>query len=170
MRTCGVVPAGSFGAALQYFTGSKDHSVACRKIAIEKGLKLNEYGVFRGSRSIAGRSEEEVYAALGLPWIAPELREDRGEIAAALAGKLPHILDYGSLRGDLQTQTELDRRRRLDRGDGPGREATRASNTSRSPTIRESLAMTRRLGREKAAPPDGGHRRDQHASSGAFGS
>jgi DNA polymerase (family 10) len=100
-----LVPAGSFGAALQYFTGSKDHSVACRKIAIEKGLKLNEYGVFRGSRSIAGRSEEEVYAALGLPWIAPELREDRGEIAAALAGKLPHLLDYGSLRGDLQTQT-----------------------------------------------------------------
>jgi DNA polymerase (family X) len=100
-----LVPAQSFGAALQYFTGSKDHSVSCRKIAIEKGLKLNEYGVFRGSRSIAGRREEEVYAALGLPWIAPELREDRGEIAAALAGKLPHLLDYGSLRGDLQTQT-----------------------------------------------------------------
>ncbi|HSD11564.1 MAG TPA: DNA polymerase/3'-5' exonuclease PolX [Candidatus Binatia bacterium] len=100
-----LVPADSFGAALQYFTGSKDHGVACRKIAIEKGLKLNEYGVFRGSRSVAGRSEEEVYAALGLPWIPPELREDRGEIAAALAGKLPHVLDYGSLRGDLQTQT-----------------------------------------------------------------
>jgi DNA polymerase (family 10) len=100
-----VVPAKSFGAALQYFTGSKDHGVACRKIAIEKGLKLNEYGVFRGSRSIAGHTEEEVYAALGLPWIAPELREDKGELAAALAGELPSILEYGSLRGDLQTQT-----------------------------------------------------------------
>jgi DNA polymerase (family 10) len=100
-----IVPAESFGAALQYFTGSKDHGVACRRIALEKGLKLNEYGVFRDDRSIAGRTEEGVYEAIGLPWIAPELREDRGEIAAALAGKLPHLIAYGSLRGDLQTQT-----------------------------------------------------------------
>jgi len=101
-----IVPAASFGAALQYFTGSKDHGVACRRIALEKGLKLNEYGVFRGDRAIAGRSEEGVYEAIGLPWIAPELREDRGEIAAALAGKLPRLIEYGSLRGDLQTQTD----------------------------------------------------------------
>jgi DNA polymerase (family X) len=101
-----VVPAESFGAALQYFTGSKDHGVACRRIALEKGLKLNEYGVFRGDRAIAGRTEEGVYEAIGLPWIAPELREDRGEIAAALAGKLPRLIEYGSLRGDLQTQTD----------------------------------------------------------------
>jgi DNA polymerase (family 10) len=100
-----VVAAESFGAALQYFTGSKDHGLACRKIAIEKGLKLNEYGVFRGGRKIAGRTEEEVYRALGLPWIAPELREDRGEIAAAERGTLPRLLEYGALRGDLQTQT-----------------------------------------------------------------
>jgi DNA polymerase (family 10) len=100
-----VVPAKSFGAALQYFTGSKDHGVACRKIAIEKGLKLNEYGVFRGEKQIAGKTEEEVYAALGLPWIPPELREDRGEIAAAAAGQLPELVEYGALRGDLQTQT-----------------------------------------------------------------
>jgi DNA polymerase (family X) len=100
-----VVPAESFGAALQYFTGSKDHGVACRKIAIEKGLKLNEYGVFRGEKQLAGRTEEDVYRALALPWIPPELREDRGEIAAALAGRLPAVIAYGSLRGDLQTQT-----------------------------------------------------------------
>ena len=86
-----VVPAESFGAALQYFTGSRDHGVACRKIAIEKGLKLNEYGVFRGEELIAGRTEEAVYKALGLPWIEPELREDRGEIQAALRGDLPRV-------------------------------------------------------------------------------
>jgi DNA polymerase (family 10) len=101
-----IVPAESFGAALQYFTGSKDHGVACRRIALEKGLRLNEYGVFRGDRAIAGRTEEGVYEAIGLAWIAPELREDRGEIAAALAGKLPRLIEYGSLRGDLQTQTD----------------------------------------------------------------
>jgi DNA polymerase (family 10) len=100
-----IVPAASFGAALQYFTGSKDHGVACRRIALEKKLKLNEYGVFRGDRAIAGRTEEEVYEAIGLPWIPPELREDRGEIAAGLAGELPRLIEYGSLRGDLQTQT-----------------------------------------------------------------
>jgi DNA polymerase (family 10) len=100
-----VVPAESFGAALQYFTGSKDHCVACRKIAIDRGLKLNEYGVFRGERRIAGRTEEEVYRAIGLPWIPPELREDQGEITAASSGTLPHLVEYGALRGDLQTQT-----------------------------------------------------------------
>jgi len=100
-----VVPAQSFGAALAYFTGSKDHNVALRRMAQEKGLKLNEYGLFRGERAIAGRTEEEVYEALGLPWIPPELRENRGEIEAALAGTLPELVDHGSLRGDLQVQT-----------------------------------------------------------------
>ena len=100
-----VVPAESFGAALNYFTGSKDHNVALRRIAIEKKLKLNEYGVFRGETSIAGTTEEEVYAALGLPYIEPELRENTGEIEAARAGKLPRLIGYDDLRGDLQTQT-----------------------------------------------------------------
>jgi DNA polymerase (family 10) len=100
-----VVEAQSFGAALLYFTGSKDHNVALRRIAQEQERKLNEYGLFRGERRIAGDSEEQVYAALGLPWIPPELREDRGEIEAARAGRLPALVDYGSLRGDLQTQT-----------------------------------------------------------------
>jgi len=100
-----VVPAASWGAALNYFTGSKDHNVALRRIAIEKKLKLNEYGVFRGEKAIAGKTEEEVYAALGLPYIEPELREMAGEIEAAQAGELPDLIGYGDLRGDLQTQT-----------------------------------------------------------------
>lgn len=100
-----VVPAESFGAALLYFTGSKAHNIVLRKMAIAKELKLSEYGVFQGEQSIAGRTEEEVYAALGLPSIPPELREDLGEIDAALAGTLPKVIDYDDLRGDLQTQT-----------------------------------------------------------------
>jgi len=100
-----VVPAPSFGAALLYFTGSKAHNVALRRMARARKLKLNEYGLFRDGRRIAGRSEEEVYEALGLPWIAPELREDTGEIEAARAGRLPRLIDHGALRGDLQVQT-----------------------------------------------------------------
>ncbi len=101
-----VVPEESYGAALHYFTGSKDHNVALRRIAMEKGLKLNEYGVFRGRKRIAGATEEDVYDALGLAFIPPELREDRGEIEAARAGKLPKLIEPGSLRGDLQIQTD----------------------------------------------------------------
>ncbi len=100
-----VVPRASFGAALHYFTGSKAHNVVMRQLAIKKGLKLNEYGLFRGEQSIAGATEEEVFAALDLPWIPPELREDLGEIDAARAGRLPRLIEPKSLRGDLQTQT-----------------------------------------------------------------
>jgi DNA polymerase (family 10) len=100
-----VVPRASFGAALHYFTGSKAHNVLLRQIALKKKLKLNEYGVFRGAKAIAGKTEEDVYAALDLPYIPPELREDRGEIEAARAGKLPRLIEHGTLRGDLQTQT-----------------------------------------------------------------
>jgi DNA polymerase (family 10) len=100
-----VVPAGSFGAALVYFTGSKLHNIALRKLAQAKNLKLSEYGVFHGEQAIAGRTEEEVYAALGLPYIPPELREDLGELDAAFAGTLPDLIGYDDLRGDLQTQT-----------------------------------------------------------------
>ena len=100
-----VVPRASFGAALHYFTGSKAHNVLMRQIAIKKKLKLNEYGVFRDDASIAGATEEEVFAALDLPWIPPELREDQGEVEAARAGRLPRLIEPGSLRGDLQTQT-----------------------------------------------------------------
>lgn len=101
-----VVPADSLGAALLYFTGSKGHNVALRQLAIQKGLKLNEYGLFRGTRRIAGRTEEQVYEHLGLPFVPPELREDQGEIRAALDGRLPRLIEHGTLRGDLQTQTD----------------------------------------------------------------
>jgi len=101
-----VVPAESFGAALCYFTGSKGHNVALRQLAIKQGLKLNEYGLFRGARRLAGRTEEEIYARLGLAYVPPELREDQGEIEAARAGALPQLIEPGALRGDLQTQTD----------------------------------------------------------------
>jgi DNA polymerase (family 10) len=101
-----VVPEESFGAALLYFTGSKSHNVTLRQVAIKKGLKLNEYGLFRGERRIAGRTEAEIYERLGLVAIPPELREDQGEIEAARAGTLPDLIEAGSLRGDLQTQTD----------------------------------------------------------------
>jgi DNA polymerase (family 10) len=95
----------SFGAGLFYFTGSKAHNVAVRGIARAAGLKINEYGVWRGKARVAGRTEEEVLAAVGLPWIPPELREDRGEIAAAREGRLPDLVTLDDLRGDLQCHT-----------------------------------------------------------------
>jgi DNA polymerase (family 10) len=100
-----VVPAASYGAALQYFTGSKAHNILLRRRAQERGLKVNEYGVFRGKTRVAGRTEEEVYQALGLPWIPPELREARGEIERALEGPLPHLLELADVRGDLHMHT-----------------------------------------------------------------
>ncbi len=103
-----VLPKRSYGAALQYFTGSKEHNIALRKIAIEKGLKLSEYGLFKGPKMIAGESEEEIYQKLGLDWIAPELREDRGEIEAALNHKLPKIIDYKEIKGDLHCHSKWD--------------------------------------------------------------
>jgi len=101
-----VVPEASFGAALLYFTGSKAHNVALRQRALKRGWKLNEYGLLREGRRLAGRSEEDVYARLGLAWIPPELREDQGEIDAAARGALPHLVEPGQLRGDLQIQTD----------------------------------------------------------------
>ncbi|MGD8631502.1 MAG: DNA polymerase/3'-5' exonuclease PolX [Gammaproteobacteria bacterium] len=100
-----VVAAESYGAALYYFTGSRAHNIAVRRIAQRHGLKLNEYGVFRGRRRIAGRSEKEIFAAIGLPYIAPELRENRGEIEAAHAGLLPVLVELKDLRGDLHAHT-----------------------------------------------------------------
>jgi DNA polymerase (family 10) len=100
-----VVPEASYGAALQYFTGSKEHSIQLRRRAVERGLKVNEYGVFRGTKRVAGRTEEDVYAAIGLPWIPPELREARGEIELALEGRLPKLVELEDLRGDLHLHT-----------------------------------------------------------------
>jgi len=92
----------SYGAALQYFTGSKEHNVKLRAIAAAKGLKLNEYGLYRGKKLVCGRIEEEIYKRLGLAYIEPELREDRGEIEAALKKKLPRLVEMKDIRGDLQ--------------------------------------------------------------------
>lgn len=100
-----VVSAASYGAALNYFTGSKDHNVALRHLAIKKGYKLNEYGLFSGTRRIAGKSEEEVYGALGMDYIEPEMRENTGEIELAKSHELPRLVGYGDLIGDLQIQT-----------------------------------------------------------------
>jgi DNA polymerase (family 10) len=113
-----VVTPAEFGSALQYFTGSKDHNIRLRNYAIERELKVNEYGVFdvsdvedpesdqRVGELLANETEEAVYEALDLPWIAPEMREDRGEIDAAQAGELPDLLEAGDVSGDLHTHTD----------------------------------------------------------------
>jgi DNA polymerase (family 10) len=100
-----VVPEESFGAAAQYFTGSKEHNIVIRRRAQERGLKLNEYGLFRGEKLVASHTEEEVYRAVGLPWIPPELRENRGEIELAEQGKLPKLIALDDIRGDLHMHT-----------------------------------------------------------------
>ncbi len=100
-----LVPRESFGAALHYFTGSKNHNIATRRRAQQRGLKQNEYGIFRGDQSVAGATEEDVFAALDLPWIPPEIREDTGEIEAAEHGRLPSLIQLNDLRGDLHNHT-----------------------------------------------------------------
>ena len=101
-----VVPQVSFGAAWHYFTGSKAHNIAVRTMGVQRGLKINEYGVFdRAGKRIAGRTEKEVYAQVGLPWIAPELREQQGELEAAAEGILPRLVELKDLRGDLHCHT-----------------------------------------------------------------
>jgi DNA polymerase (family 10) len=104
-----VIPLSVWGAALQYFTGSKAHNIRTREIAVRKKLKLSEYGLFDAATDelIVAETEEEVYARLGLPWIAPTLREDRGEIEAALHGELPVLVQPKDVRGDLHTHTDL---------------------------------------------------------------
>ncbi len=95
---------------MQYFTGSKAHNVRTREIAVRAGLKLSEYGLFRGSTMVSWSrpsTEEEVYERLGLPWIPPTLREDRGEIEAAARGELPDLVTEQDIRGDLHTHTNL---------------------------------------------------------------
>src|SRR5438309_5831897 len=99
-----VEPA-AYGAALQYFTGSKAHNVELRTIAQDMGYKLNEYGLFKGTRRVAGKTEQEIYAKLGMDWMPPELREARGEIALARAHRLPQLVERADIRGDLQMHT-----------------------------------------------------------------
>ncbi|MBZ5558021.1 MAG: DNA polymerase/3'-5' exonuclease PolX [Acidobacteriia bacterium] len=101
-----IVARSSYGSALHYFTGSKPHNIAIRLLGVKRHLKINEYGVFRGTKQIGGRTEAEVFDAVGLPWIPPELRENRGEIEAARARHLPRLVELADLRGDLQMHTD----------------------------------------------------------------
>jgi DNA polymerase (family 10) len=104
-----VLPPDAWGAGLQYFTGSKAHNIRVRTIAVHHGLKLSEYGLFEVESGdlVVSRTEEEVYGRLGLPWIPPALREDRGEVEAGLRGELPELVTQQDLRGDLHTHTDL---------------------------------------------------------------
>jgi DNA polymerase (family X) len=138
-----VVPREAYGAALLYFTGSKAHNIALRRIAMRRDLKLSEYGLFDGETPIAGRTEAEVYAALDLPWIPPELREGRGEIEAAAAGALPRLIEAEELRGDLQIQSSWT--------DGTG-------------SVEDLAAAALRLGRDYIAITD--HTRDLAMTGG----
>lgn len=101
-----VVPQASYGAALCYFTGSKAHNIALRKIAIDQGYKINEYGIYKGRRRVAGKSEQEIYQKIGLAYIEPELRENRGEIEAAQRDGLPQLVTLDDIRGDLHCHTK----------------------------------------------------------------
>jgi DNA polymerase (family 10) len=103
-----VVPEKSYGSALQYFTGSKEHNIATRRIALSKGLKLSEYGLFEGKKQIAGSNEKEIYQKIGLCWIPPELRENQGEIEAALEKRLPELVELKDIKGDLHCHSKWD--------------------------------------------------------------
>jgi DNA polymerase (family 10) len=147
-----VVPRDAWGAALQYFTGSKDHNVAMRTIAVKKKLKVSEYGVFDASGAkLAGEDEASVYEAIGLRWIPPELRENRGEIEAATLGAgagLPDLVALDDVRGDLHMHTtETDGKSSLDQMVAAARDAGRAyvAITDHS----ESLTFVRGMGRER---------------------
>jgi DNA polymerase (family X) len=101
-----VLKADEYGAGLQYFTGDKNHNIKLRALTAKKGFKLSEYGLFKGDKKIAGKSEEEIYEALGMKTPPPEIRSDSGEIEAAIEGRLPNLIGYGDIRGDLQVQTD----------------------------------------------------------------
>ncbi|OGD18489.1 MAG: DNA polymerase III [Candidatus Aminicenantes bacterium RBG_16_63_16] len=131
-----VVPEESYGAALLYFTGSKAHNIAVRTIAVKKKLKINEYGIFRGKQKLAGRTEEEVYRRVGLPYIEPELREDRGEIEAARQGRLPRLVTFKDIRGDLHVHS---------------------TSTDGQSSIREMAEAAAKLGYEYIALTDHSH-------------
>jgi DNA polymerase (family X) len=145
-----VVAPEAFGAALQYFTGSRAHNVRLREMAVRRGLKISEYGVFdeeTGAR-VAGETEQDVYAAVGLPWIPPELREDLGEIDAARAGRLPVLVERADLRGDLHDHTEWSDghhplERLVEAAEARGYEYVIVSDHSRSLTIAQGLTLER---------------------------
>ncbi len=134
-----LVPKQDYGAALYYFTGSKAHNIAVRGLAQKRGLKINEYGVFRGEKRVAGETEESVLRAVGLPFIPPELRENRGEIEAAAKGKLPKLVDLSDLKGDLHVHTTATDGRESLRGMA---KAARASGLSYIAITEHSRRLT----------------------------
>jgi DNA polymerase (family 10) len=145
-----VVAPEAFGAALQYFTGSKDHNVRVREIASRRGLRVSEYGVFdeRTGARIAGATEEDVYAAVGLPWIPPELRENAGEVEAAREGRLPALVTAEAIRGDLHAHTEWSDghhplERLVEASEARGYEYIIVSDHSRSTAIAGGLTVDR---------------------------
>lgn len=144
-----VIPPDAWGAAMQYFTGSKDHNVAMRTLAVKKKLKVSEYGVFdEAGKKVAGEDEASVYEAIGLAWMAPEMRENRGEIELAAKKKLPHLVDLSDIRGDLHMHTtETDGKSTLDEM------AVAAKNAGRSYVAitdhSETLSFIRGLDRER---------------------
>lgn len=127
-----VFTAESYGSGLFYFTGSKAHNIAIRRMGQQRGLKINEYGVFKGTRSVGGRREQDVFDAVGLPWIPPELREDRGEIEAAAKHALPRLVEPGDVRGDLHAHTT----------DSDGRDSLEAMAEAAQDMGYEYLAVT----------------------------
>jgi DNA polymerase (family 10) len=157
-----VVEPQAFGAALQYFTGSKNHNVKLRELAVRRKLKISEYGVYDESgHRVAGRTEEEVYAAVGLPWIPPELREDTGEIEAALAGALPPLVEVAHIRGDLHAHTDWSDGHHplealVEAAEARGYEYIIVSDHSRSATIARGLTpeqLRDQIGRIRALQP-----------------
>jgi DNA polymerase (family 10) len=147
-----VVPEKSYGAALHYFTGSKTHNIAIRKMGQARGLKINEYGIFRDSKRVGGKTEKEVFAAVKLPYIEPELREDRGEIQAAIAGELPKLVSLKDIRGDLHVHTKAsDGKSRLrqmaEAAKARGYEYVAITDHSKHATVARGLDV-RRLGKQ----------------------
>jgi len=147
-----VVEPECFGAALQYFTGSKEHNIRVRELASRKGLKVSEYGVFNEAtgKRLAGATEEEVYKAIGLPYIPPELREDTGEVEAALEGRLPDLLTLDDLRGDLHAHTNWsdghhDLEALVEAAHRKGYEYVIVSDHSRSSTVAGGLSEEKLL-------------------------
>jgi DNA polymerase (family 10) len=145
-----VVPQASYGAALCYFTGSKAHNIALRKIGVKKGYKVNEYGVFKGEKRIGGKTEQEVYRKLGMDYVEPEMRENRGEIELALAGGLPRLINREDIRGDLHCHTSAtDGRNSLEEMAGAARargyEYLAITDHSRHVTVAHGLDRTQLL-------------------------
>ena len=147
-----LLPTASYGAALQYFTGSKAHNVTLRQRALKMGYTLSEWALARldDGSTVAAATEEEIYAALGMDWMPPEMRENLGEIEIAARHELPRVIEKADIRGDVHMHTTASDGQQLDPRDGRGGDCVRDTSTSRSPTTRKNLAMTNGLDEKRA--------------------